>query len=870
MYNKKIKSNSTESIKEVAKYIIENNQNYNSVEREMAIEDWNRYYSNFDSRFNYLTKIGQFNLPVIERKIPLQKRYIDFLVSKKNRRPFKYNVYIDSEEFRKTTYDEELHVFINYVLMRSKSLSHENQLKIMQIDKKVKELNSMLAEQEKAAQEGGTQVDPILYEQVEQFNMSLQMVKDELNSQLINGKEIIDDYTIESSMTPNAILEKILTKFLKYVERVLKFNKISTNSFKSKIITGATAYMVAKFNNGEFFLREIKHSMITYPKDSTNTSINKKDWAYYTELMTPAQLDEFFGDELRDNYGSEIINVINSGYNINKGSNQMFALPDGGAVFGDTNYGNNYSNDRKVTVKWLWFRGSFPVSRKTVTDKNGIVHKHIINDKKVINIDDYIYKNNEYVNKKNKTEKYKKESVSTYSKSKGDIVETKYKNKLFHAILIDDQYYINCEEWKNIVYDVDNYNRFNLPIFGPSFDDETSQKYSLIEATNDIQDLIDIVHIAREYQIAVAGTKSSIIDISQKPDYMSSEEWEMNMKLGRYYIQTMDSNGMPKRTSFNQFQSFDNSISQGVQYYQNILDSLANLMGQIIGISYQSLGEVVATDQVKSNQIAINQTSLMTESLFMEHSELDKEVLEEYLNLKVRGLNNEDYLFSEVDHSGTKQFVLQSKRIGNNNIKVNLYNSGEDYQKIEDLKRIALQMHSELKMHFSTVIKIWNSETVAEMEAKVKHYEIELIKYQEQQASNNYQNSLETQKQIKQLDTEMKAYILGVEDKFKQTEYKLKTAELQLKQRELEFNQEIKMKEFKLSEDVNNINFIKVKEDTAVEKAMLQLDDKHQTIDEQIRMLELQVNARNNQMINKIKSKQAVHSKRSEKDINDN
>ncbi len=44
---------------------------------------WDRYNYNFEKKFSYLVKYGQFSLPTRERHIPLQKRYIDLLVAKK-------------------------------------------------------------------------------------------------------------------------------------------------------------------------------------------------------------------------------------------------------------------------------------------------------------------------------------------------------------------------------------------------------------------------------------------------------------------------------------------------------------------------------------------------------------------------------------------------------------------------------------------------------------------------------------------------------------------------------------------------------------------------------------------------------------------
>lgn len=868
MYNKKRKHIGITEIEETALYLVKEYPLGDDYKNDL--ECWRRYYSQMEDRFKYLTEIGQFSLPTTERKIPLQKKYIDFLISKKSRRPFKYNVYIDSKSVRESKYHTDIREFVDFALQRTKVMVYDLELKTRTLDKNIQQLQSVIAQQE-SSQQNGTQVDPVLYEEVEGYINQLSFIKQQLAEDLDLGQEIIDDYKSQKKMTPTAILEKIMTKYLKNIEKEVKFNLLSFKAFKSKLVTGKSAFIVAKFNNDKPVIRQIKPSGIIYPIDGTEKSINKKDWAFYCELMSIAQINEYFGEVLIAKYGNDILDKLNNEYSSAGDTNTMYALPDGGAIFGNEQIrNNNYGRHKNVEIKWVWFRGSMPICRKTTSDKYGNNHKHILRNGNIINTDDYNYSKGVYTHKTNKDITHKKDSVETYSKKKGEKIETRYFDKLYHAVVLNDEYIINASEWKNTVRDVDLYNRFNLPIFGPSFDDETDQPYSLIRATNDIQDLIDIIHIAREYMVSVAGTKSNIIDISQKPDYMSDDEWQMNMKLGKYYIQTMDSLGVPKRTSFNQFQSFDNSLSQGIQYYEAILDSLTNLMGSIIGVSYQSLGEVVATDQVKTNQIAIQQTSLITEILFYEHSILEKEVLEETLNLEITSLDKEDLIFSDVDHSGTKEYILKTKKIGDNNVRVNLYNAGEDHQKLQDLRQVALQMHNQLGMAFSSIVKIWNAETVEEMESKVKYFEGKEKDLLAQQAQAASQQETNNAKAIEEHKTEMEAYLKGLEDKFKQAELELRRIEISVQERKDEFDQKAKLIELGIKNRKNDIDFMQVKEDTAVEKSMLKLDDKHQNIDEQIRLLEIGVNARLRQQANKISSSQANKPLRSEKTINDN
>lgn len=830
------------------------------------IEYWKRYNNNIEERFSYLTKFGEFSLPVQERHIPLQRRYINYLVSKKTRRPFKYNVYIDSEEVKKEKFDDNIRAFIDFAIANSKSKVFTAQLKIDELEKQLGQLQQMAQSNEVSPEQAG---------QIAMYAKQLQFIKDMLEEDKIFDENILDDFNEKKLLTPTEILELSTTKFLRNLEKTTKFDIMRVMQFKHKCVTGKQAFLVAKFNNsGDPVIRSINPSFVVYDDSGSENKIQKKDWAYYLERMSYGQVAEYFGEAIVKKYGSKKLKDLKDMYNPTTGGNthDMWALPDGGVVFGSETVGNNtYDSSKNIDVKWVWFRGSVPIYRKTTVDKKGRVHKHILKGSKLINIDDYYFRKGYYINKSNSEIKYHKNDVNTYSKEKGDKIDKKELKKLYHAIVINDEIIVNVQEWENIVRYSDNYNRFNIPIFGPAFDNVFEVPYSLIKETNDIQDLIDIIQVAREYMIAVAGTKSNIIDVSQKPNYMSDEEWEMNMKLGRYYIQTIDpATGMPKRSSFNQWQSFDNSLSQGVQYYGEILLELQELMGMILGVSRQSLGQIVASDQVRTSESSIEQTALITELLFYESANIEKEVLEEYLNLKLQSMEGKDIVFSESNIKSTDEYILKTSKLKRNRLAVNLYGYGEDDYKIREIKQIAVQLKQQLNISMGNLIKIWNAETLKDMEAKVEYFEKVAQKTNAQSQQANEAHQIQLQKDMEQYKAQLEVFVKQEENKLKQTELAMDKMKLDLEVTKETFNERAKMAELQIKKEKNEIDLYKIKGDAATEEAMLLFDDKHRTIDEQLKLLEIQLNAQMGQMQHHAEMTKIKQTKTSNTHINDN
>lgn len=814
--------------------------NTDGLANNVHMDYWNRYNSSFAERFNYLTKVGEFDLPMQERNVPLQRRLLDLLVAKKTRRPFSYSVYMDGEDIRKKKIDDKVRGFIDHAIMRSEEAAFEKDMRIDALDQQMSQIQQMVGQ----AQESGQQIPPEQMLQMQQFIKQLQFVRSNMNKQKVLNDEVVEEYNMLLKNSPKEILEKIVTRYMKYLQRTIDFNSISTYQFRNRVVTGHQNYLVAKFDSEKPIIKGLKSHNVFYQKGGEKKHINEKDWAYYSETMSFTQVLENFSEEFIDKYGMTKLLSLRDMYSPSTPDAHMWALPDGGAIFGNqfTTGEGEVSTDKVISIKWVWFRAGVPISRKVSIDKHGNEHKHIVVNKTLIRKEDYKYSKGVYYNKKDEKNSYKKGEVILLSKESGDRVETKVLKKIYHAIVIDDEYVVNEMEWKHVVRNVDNYNRLNLPIFGPAFDDLIDRPYSLIKATNDIQDLIDIVWTSREYMIAVAGTKGNVIDVSQKPDDMTTPEWEYQIKLGRIYIQTVDANGVPKRTSFNQWQNFDNSVSQSIQYYDNMIQSLTAMMGSIIGIPYQALGETTRTDQVGTNKMAVQESQMITEMLFYDHHIVDKKVLEEYLSLAVKEANGEDVVFSEPNLSSTTDFLLKTKLLDGVDLKINLYSQSDDLQQIQELKSMSIQMQQSLGLSFSNLVKIWNSDTLKEMEAKVEFFEEQSRKVASEQANAAAAAEADQLKETKKFETEMEVYLEQMKAKFKESDNMVQQAKLIFDKEKFEFETKIEQAKLQLEAKKVAIDEMKMRGDAATEEAMLLHDDKHNTFDDNLRALELQIN----------------------------
>jgi len=262
--------------KEIIKKTILDIIGSNSVLSKTNKAEWGRYNASFKDRFGYLTKVGEFDLPMKERNVPLQRRYLDLLIAKKSRRPFQYSVYIDSESVRKKKYEDRIRAYVDFAIDKAERISMDYNNKISTIEQNMQSIQEMMGQ----SQQQGQQINPEDIQKVQSYLQELDYYKRAMEKEKILNNEYLEEFEIQQKMTPTAILEKIATKYMKHLYRIGNFNYISTMQFKNRVVTGHQNYMVAQFDDENPLPRELDNAGIVYQQGGAYTTIQQKDWAY--------------------------------------------------------------------------------------------------------------------------------------------------------------------------------------------------------------------------------------------------------------------------------------------------------------------------------------------------------------------------------------------------------------------------------------------------------------------------------------------------------------------------------------------------------------------------------------------------------------
>ena len=278
--------------------------------------------------------------------------------------------------------------------------------------------------------------------------------------------------------------------------------------------------------------------------------------------------------------------------------------------------------------------------------------------------------------------------------------------------------------------------------------------YSPLWETKDIQELYNILHYQEELLIALSGVKGIIYDLAQMPSGMTPQEVMYYMKQGLGLIETVKPNGKAVRTSFNQFATYDMSVSPAIQYITMMKESLNQLAGEITGVSRQKTGQVAVSDQVGTSQMALQQSNIVTEYYMMKTDELNELLFTRLCNIF-------PYAYAEGKRG---MYVVGKERQEILNIQKGqltgeyraVVNSGS---KEREIMRTAKQM-SQMKFQQGQIsagdlLDILDTDTMFEMRKLLKDAEKRILEQTQNMQAQGAEQQKNTQMEVEQMKMQM-------------------------------------------------------------------------------------------------------------------
>ena len=435
-------------------------------------------------------------------------------------------------------------------------------------------------------------------------------------------------------------------------------------------------------------------------------------------------------------------------------------------------------------------------------------------------------------------------------KDKGEEEKILYVNEAWEGTKIGNDIYVNMRP-RVVQYNrLSNPSRCHFGIIGSIYNLNDNKPFSLVDMMKPYNYLYDTIHdrlnklISRNWGILVN------LDLAKVPKGWDIDKW-------MYFAKT---NGIVVTDSFKEgnigaatgkIAGALNNASSGVinaelgntiQQYTNLLEFIKMEMSDVAGISKQREGQISNRETVGGVERATLQSSHITEWLFVIHDDVKKRVLEAFLEtakIAMRGRSKKfQYILSDnsqkvMDIDGDEFAECDYGLVVDNGNGIQ-----ELQQKMDMLAQAALQNQT---LNFSTIMKLYNSSSLAEKQRMVEKNEQELMQRQQEAQ----QQQLQAQQEQAQMEAQQREAEMQLKDAMNQrdNETKILIAEMNVQSQqedgivEPEFSEEARaklleqMREFdeRIKLDRERLNFDKKKAETDASLKRQSLHKKNNT-----------------------------------------
>lgn len=403
----------------------------------------------------------------------------------------------------------------------------------------------------------------------------------------------------------------------------------------------------------------------------------------------------------------------------------------------------------------------------------------------------------------------------------GEEEETLWINEAWEGTKIGKDIYVNMRP-RVVQYNrLTNPSRCHFGIIGSIYNLNESKPFSLVDMMKPYSYLYDVVHDRLNKLMSRNWGKIIQLDLAKVPKDWDMDKWMYFAKTNNIaVVDSFKEGNIGAATgklagALNNASSgvIDAELGNIIQQNINLLEFIKLEMSDVAGISKQREGQISNRETVGGVERATLQSSHITEWLFIQHEDVKKRALECFLEtakIALKGRKKKfQYILSDdsmrvMDIDGDEFSECDYGLVVDNSNAIQ-----ELKQKMDMLAQAALQNQT---LNFSTIMKLYNSSSLAEKQRMVERNENEIM--QRQQEMQQQQNQLQ-QQQI-------------------QAEAQSKEAEMQLKDIMNQRDNETKIIVATISANSSNTDGIEEPEFT--EEAKANLMEKMREFDEKLNL----------------------------------
>lgn len=351
----------------------------------------------------------------------------------------------------------------------------------------------------------------------------------------------------------------------------------------------------------------------------------------------------------------------------------------------------------------------------------------------------------------------------------GEEEQTFWINEAWEGVKIGREIYVNMKP-KVVQYNrMSNPSRCHFGIIGSIYNLNDSRPFSLVDMMKSYNYLYNAIHDRLNKAIASNWGKIMELDLAQVPKGWDIDKWMYFAKVNHIAVKDSFNEGnigaatgkLAGGFAANNRGVIDAETGNYIQQHINLLEFIKMEMSEVAGISKQREGQISNRETVGGVERATLQSSHITEWLFQIHDDIKKRVLECFLETAKIALKGKSKKF---------QYILSDMSIKVTDIEGDEF-AEADYGLVVDNSRGVQELNSKLDMlaqaalqnqslSFSTIMKLYNSNSISEKQKMIDKDE-QSIQERNSQAAQQQQ---ESQERLVQMQLEMKQSELSLKD----------------------------------------------------------------------------------------------------------
>lgn len=354
-------------------------------------------------------------------------------------------------------------------------------------------------------------------------------------------------------------------------------------------------------------------------------------------------------------------------------------------------------------------------------------------------------------------------------KDNGEEETILYINEAWEGTKIGEKIYVNMRP-KVVQYNrLSNPSRCHFGIIGSIYNLNGNRPFSLVDMMKKYNYLYDVVHDRLNKFMAKNWGKILRLDIAKIPKGWNIEKWMYYAKANGLAVEDSFREGNIGAATGKLAGAMNNASSgiidaefgNSIQSQINLLEFIKMEMSDVAGISRQREGQISNRETVGGIERSTLQSSHITEYLFIQHEDIKKRVLECFLETAKIALKGRSKKFQYIlSDSSMRVMEVDGDEFAESDYGLLIDNgqgAQELSQKLDILAQAALQNQT---LSFSTIMKLYNSSSLAEKQRIVENDE---RKIQERNAQAQ-QQQLQAQQQEAQMRQEAEIAKMELED----------------------------------------------------------------------------------------------------------